>query len=313
MTFPANMIFLQSETSDPELTTPLSRAYQIPLSDAAVPADADFPYNATSRTRINGLGEDGIAFINTGRGRDVGAALVALDTTGLTAASVSFTTGTLAVNNRTYAIRLQYRVGDDGPFLDVTDAMENPVEYVRSDTTGGVTGFGPINLPAAALDEPYVQLQWKYHYLDGSGSRAQIRLDDIVIAAVGEITGFAAWQTGNFSEAELDDPAVSGPDADTNGSGIANLMRYALGLGRNDPPWPALPTLTGDATHFRFPFDPDKTDITYRVTASPDLIDWSDIVFDSSEPHALTPENGHLEVPIDATGARRFFRLEVRR
>ncbi len=313
MTFPANMIFLQSETSDPELTTPLTRAYQIPLSDAAVPADADFPYNATSRTRINGLGEDGIAFINTGRGRDVGAALVALDTTGLTAASVSFTTGTLAVNNRTYAIRLQYRVGDDEPFLDVTDAMENPVEYVRSDTTGGVTGFGPINLPAAALDEPYVQLQWKYHYLDGSGSRAQIRLDDILISTTAGAASFAAWQTGNFDAAELADPGVSGPMADPNGAGITNLMRYALGLGRSDTPHHALPTLTDALAGIRFPFDPEKSDIIYRVTASSDLTDWSDIVFDSSQPHTLVPENGHLEVSVDSTGSRRFFRLEVER
>ena len=184
MTFPANMIFLQSEQADPQLETPLTRAYQIPEEDAADPADVAQPYNASARTRIVGLGEDGIAFINTGRaiGRDLGAALVAIDTTGMNAVTVAFTTETRLVNNRTYAIRLQYRVNGEGPFLDVTDALGNPVEYERSTHPGDVAVFAPLPLPADALDKPYVQLQWKYHYRSGSGSRPLMRLDDITIA-----------------------------------------------------------------------------------------------------------------------------------
>jgi hypothetical protein len=317
MTFPANMIFLQSEQADPELETPLTRAYQIPEKDAASPADVAQPYNAGARTRIVGLNEDGIAFINTGRaiGRDLGAALVAIDTTGMDAVSVGFTTETRLVNNREYAIRLQYRVGDEGPFLDVTDALANPVEYERSPLAGDVAVFDPLPLPADALDEPYVLLQWKYHYISGSGSRPLMRLDDITIegSTASAASGFAAWQTGNFSATELADPAVSGPMADPVGAGITNLMRYALGLGRNDAPWGLLPTFTEDNTSFRFPFDPGKTDITYRVTASTDLADWPYVVFDSSQPHTLTPESGHLEVPIKPSGPRRFYRLEVAR
>ena len=42
-----------------------------------------FPYRLTGRTRINGLGNDGISMINTGRGRDLGAVVAAIDTRGV--------------------------------------------------------------------------------------------------------------------------------------------------------------------------------------------------------------------------------------
>ena len=48
--YPPHMIFLQSETSDPVLDTPLGHAYAIPSGDAEVPADVDFPYAALSRS-----------------------------------------------------------------------------------------------------------------------------------------------------------------------------------------------------------------------------------------------------------------------
>ena len=182
--FPAHMLFLQSDTSDPDLTDPLEFAYRIPLNDASVqPDDADFPYAAASRTRLNGLGEAGIAFINTGRGRDLGGALLAIDTRGVTEVGIFWLGATLLANTRVYAIRLQYRVGLDGPFLDVLDPDEQPVEYLRN-ATGHVTEFDPVELPAAAIGEAYVQLLWRYYHVSGdSGSRAQLRLDEIAVGA----------------------------------------------------------------------------------------------------------------------------------
>ncbi len=210
MTFPDHMIFLQSEVNDPVLDTPLERAYQIPPGDAAVATDADLPYNAASRTRINGLGGDGISFINTGRGRDVGSALVALDTTGLTGASISFTAGTILANSRVYAIRLQYRVGDDGTFVDVEDSAGNPVEYVRG-ANGQVADFGPIALPADALDEPYVQLQWKYYSVSGSGSRPQMRLDNIFVTGAAEVVGASALAFATAPQLWVQEGVALGP------------------------------------------------------------------------------------------------------
>lgn len=206
--FPANMIFLQSDRDDTEIDTELLFAYHIPADDAGNAIDVDFPYNASSRTRLNGLGEDGIAFINTGRGRDLGGALLALDTRNVTEAPVAWLGGTVLANNREYAIRLQYRVGSIGPWLDVLDDSEQPVEYSRNATDGHTQAMGPVELPAAALGEEYVQLLWRYYWTDPAGttgSRAQLRLDDIVAANSAvlpasalafEAEPVAFWQSG---------------------------------------------------------------------------------------------------------------------
>lgn len=180
--YPPHMIFLQGEENDATLATALTRAYHIPPGDAALAEDAGFPYRATSRTRLNGLGQNGVAFINTGRGRDLGGALLALDTSGLSSARVQFTAGTVAPNTRVYGIRLQYRVGPDGPFIDLPGGGGAPVEYVRHASAGHEAIIGPVSLPAAALGQPYVQLLWRYHLVSGSsGARAQLRLDDILV------------------------------------------------------------------------------------------------------------------------------------
>ncbi|MCC5844288.1 MAG: CotH kinase family protein [Verrucomicrobia bacterium] len=181
--FPDHMIFLQSGVSDPGLSEALLFAYSI-AGDAHVDDDENFPYAATSRTRINGLGADGISFINTGRGRDVGSALLALDTSGVTDVAVGFTAGTVMPNTRIYAIRLQYRTALDADWSDVLNDQNQPVEYLRSVTPGDAVTFGPILLPAALEDQPLVQLQWRYYHVAGtSGARAMLRLDDVVVTS----------------------------------------------------------------------------------------------------------------------------------
>ena len=147
-TYPEHMLFLQSDQNDAALATPLLYAYRIPLADASAAGDADYPYNAAARTRLNGLGTNGVAFINTGRGRDLGGVLLALDTRGVAKAPVSWLGGTVLTNVRVYAVRLQYRVGATNAFADVLDAEGQPVEYVRNAANGHVQTLGPVPLPA---------------------------------------------------------------------------------------------------------------------------------------------------------------------
>ena len=228
--YPEHMIFLQSDRNDTVLDTPLPYPYGIPLADAAAPADADYPYAAASRTRLNGLDTNGISFINTGRGRDLGGALLALDTRHVTHAPVSWLGGTLLTNARVYAIRLQYRVGATNAFLDVLDGDGQPVEYVRNAVAGHVQTLGPVGLPEAALGQEYVQVLWRYYFVSGtSGARALLRLDDVQVA--NGFTGFGAWQHAFFTAEELADPDTSGALADPHHTGAPNLLRYALGIG----------------------------------------------------------------------------------
>ncbi|TVP81713.1 MAG: hypothetical protein EA353_01295 [Puniceicoccaceae bacterium] len=190
--FPANMLFVQSDVDDPQLTTPLDFAYAIPAADAANANDVDAPYNASSRSRINGLGTEGIAFINTGRGRDVGAAVVALDTTGVSDIRLSFTAGTVLPNSRIYGLRLQSRIGLEGAWTDVLDEGE-PVEYLRNETPGHSQVFGPITLPASLEGQPQVFLRWFYNYKEGGSSRAQLRLGAISISPATAPTLYSHW------------------------------------------------------------------------------------------------------------------------
>ncbi len=182
--YPEHMLFLQSEESDPGAGTPLSHAYSLETGNYH-PDDHEshgYPYNNTARTRINALGEQGLSFINTGRERDLGGALMAVDTTGVTEGRVAWMAGTVTPNDRTYAIRLQYRIGTEGPFMDVRDGRDRPLEYVRNDVAGHVEAFGPVELPSEALGEPYVQLLWRYYRAWGdTGPRAELRLDDITV------------------------------------------------------------------------------------------------------------------------------------
>jgi hypothetical protein len=188
--FPDHLLFLQSAQNDPRLEDELLFAYYIPHNDYASgdSGNIGFPYKNESRTRINGLGEEGISFINTGRGRDLGAALLNVNTTGIDSAFVSFTAGTLRANSRVYHLRLQYKTGLAGEWMDVQDGQGNPVEYQRTPEAGDVQVFERIALPAAALGQPDLFLRWKYYFtgqqLDmSSGARDMLRLDDIFVTS----------------------------------------------------------------------------------------------------------------------------------
>ncbi len=193
-TYPEHMLFLQSAVNDPGLSEPLLFPYWIAHDDyhADDQGTIGYPYNNTGRTRINGLDQDGISFINTGRGRDLGGAVLALDTRGLSEAQVGWLAGTVLPNERIYAIRLQYRLGIEGQFSDLLLGGQAQ-EYLRSETAGDVVVFPPLDLPAELLGHAYLQLMWRYYHVSGaSGPRAELRLDEIHLTGVPEVTGVEA-------------------------------------------------------------------------------------------------------------------------
>ena len=194
--FPPHMVFQQSSVSDPALETEMTHPYHIPFNDEDDneyhPDDAasfGFPYRLTRRTRLNGLGNDGISMINTGRGRDLGAVVLALDTQlennpGLEGIRLTWQAQTLQLNSRNYHLRLQYRIGLFGDWQDVLLYGE-PVEYVRNPDTDAVSSFNHI-LGPEFLDHAYLQLRWKYYYTgvrdsEDSGARDEIRLGNITV------------------------------------------------------------------------------------------------------------------------------------
>ena len=131
--------------------------------------------------------------------------------------------------------------------------------------------------------------------------------------------GFEAWRTLHFTNpADLEDPLISGPDADPYGSGIKNLVAYALGLAPGEPlVADRLPTLSvnGDTRVFTTPFDPRRDDIRYVVEASDDPGQWTNaiVLFDSATDFPPdTDEYGRISIEDQETGIpRRFYRLKI--
>jgi hypothetical protein len=280
MTYPAHMLFLQSARNDPGINDTLDYTYHIPHDDYA---EADlssigFPYRTSSRTRINGLGEDGISFINTGRGRDLGGALVALDTRSVENPEITWTAGTLVANSRSYALRLQYRIGTDGPFHDVLDDSGKPVMYHRSDVSGTTTDMPAVRLPNDALEQPYVQLLWKYHHVSGdSGPRDQLRLDNLVVS--GSTTAPAPGTYAYWAASRFDDPGPAGPELDPDGDGRPNFLEFALARSPliQDEALHELAITSGPRAAIRFERPETISGVTYELLRSDDLITWESV------------------------------------
>jgi hypothetical protein len=176
--YPPHMIFEQTSTADPGLDSELDSFWAL-------------PYDLTSRSRVNGLDELGVSFLNTSNAQDLpgagflGSALLALRTTGVNEVWVSWTGGTVRPNDRVYALRLQVRVGNTGPWADVLDETGEPVEYVRHPEAGHQQHFRPTRLPAGTTGQDYVQVRWKYYHVSGNdGPRAQLRLDGLRLETV---------------------------------------------------------------------------------------------------------------------------------
>jgi len=179
-TYPPNMIFHRGPGQDPGLTDEPDEDY----TDA---------YNIPSgSTRINGLGTDGFSWLNLTSNGDLGAAVLALNTVELDNIVVSWTGGTVQTGARPYRIRLQYRVGESGNFVDVP----GPIDYIASASSGDSQDFGPILLPSEVNNKNIVQLRWKYFQEgSGTGTRPRLRVGNILVQTTddpGSGTGEAA-------------------------------------------------------------------------------------------------------------------------
>ena len=173
-----------------------------PRRDAEIEGETTGLFHLQSRTRVTGHGTEGFAFINTSHpdgnegypGRRLGGALLNLDTRDVeeNTVSVSWTGLTHAENSRRYHLRLQYRIGDSGPFHDVTDAEGNPVTY-KPQADGESAKMAPHYLSGHLIGKPLVQLFWRYYYSGKrtdpvDGSRSWLGVSDISVQP-GKVTG----------------------------------------------------------------------------------------------------------------------------
>ena len=201
----------------------------------------------------------------------------------------------------TYTALSSYSVADGSPTLqlldlrDITDVSDNELFTLRIAFQQG----------------------------DG-GTAGNNRFDNFTVEGTPiepEPNTFAAWKSQHFTDpSDLADEAISGADANPSGDGIANLIRHSLNVGPYDPVNHLLPILIRDSPGFSFHFryDPSQTDLIWKVVASTDLNDWSQVIFDSSSDPIPPLVDGWLpvEVPNSLNGGsepeqRIFTRLEL--
>jgi autotransporter-associated beta strand protein len=87
---------------------------------------------------------------------------------------------------------------------------------------------------------------------------------------------FASWKTQFFTQQQLNDPAVSGDQADPDADGLSNLLEYAFNTNptqasTGNRPYPITDTNYLSIVYTKYLFAPD---LTYTVEGSIDLTNW---------------------------------------
>ncbi len=238
-------------------------------------------------------------------GGGTGAATItvtATDTNGNTA------TSTLTASVNKLAQTIEFAAPSDQPFglapieLSATASSGLPVTFTLVEGPAALDGATLTVLAPGTIRVRATQ--------DGDATYAAA---PAALAIFTVTPNFTSWQVENFSPAELEDPAIGGPQAVLAGDGLTNLLKYALGL---DPRLPAnaalpLPARTAEEWTFTYVRPPDRADITYTVLVSTDLATWTD----TGVTHELVGpvddwEQWRARVPL-SMGAKVFFRLQV--
>lgn len=169
--YPNSMIFhTHTGTTDPIITTNTTSDYTL-------------AYNLALNARINGHLTNGIIFANVGTVTNyLGAAVLSLNTVSCTNINVDWVGRTQVTGTRNYSIRLQYRIGNVGAFVDVPGG---PWEYLSNAVLNhsATVSCNLSTLTSNAVDnQAEVQIRWKYFYYGAlTGTRPQLALDDINI------------------------------------------------------------------------------------------------------------------------------------
>jgi hypothetical protein len=129
--------------------------------------------------------------------------------------------------------------------------------------------------------------------------------------------GYAGWVKEHFNAADQADPLVAGPAADPAGDGVANLLKYALGLSpwtsaRSSLPVPAVQEIGSDRyLTLTFSRPSDRADVILAVESSGGL-QWNGeaVLLSSVEENGVVTETYRDSVPVAEAG-RRFLRLRL--
>ncbi|HVT72265.1 MAG TPA: immunoglobulin domain-containing protein [Lacunisphaera sp.] len=127
------------------------------------------------------------------------------------------------------------------------------------------------------------------------------------------VTGnFESWANAKFNSGELADVNVSGPNAIYGQDDLPNLVKYALGLEPKQNITTGLPAVTTTATDWVYTYTrpSDRTDITYDVEMSADLVTWTSAPNQQMVSSGGGNETWTASYPL-ASAPNVYFRLKV--
>jgi hypothetical protein len=125
---------------------------------------------------------------------------------------------------------------------------------------------------------------------------------------------FASWAEANFTSEEMPNPAISGGDADPDGVGLSNLLRFAFALAARGPVTDPTrvsfgPSGTANAVILSFVVRDNAVGLVYEVQSSQDLQTWTtQATYTTSG--SLRTESCTVAAPVGSP--RLFLRLRVR-
>jgi len=123
---------------------------------------------------------------------------------------------------------------------------------------------------------------------------------------------FDSWALEHFTETELLDLSLTGPNADFDGDGYRNLVEYALGLDPKVSSRTGLPEAARTTTDWTYTYTRPaaRSDVAYTVQSSTNLTTWTDRSATRIEEGAT--ETWRVTVPVSGN-PNLFFRLKVTR
>jgi hypothetical protein len=193
----------------------------------------------------------------------------------------------------------------------------NGLSCTRSNTLAVGSNHPVITLNVAVATNAPATLQPTFT-LSGGGDA--FSSNNTVTSTVTTISPADSWRTQFFGTTNN-----SGPTADTSsyaGDGIANLVKYALGMNPTVPATNGLPEMkvTNNKLSLTFNRQKSATDIVYEVQAAGDLFGFSNatVLWSSASNAYGGGTNSSQTVTVEdtastATTNRRFMRLQISR
>jgi hypothetical protein len=137
-----------------------------------------------------------------------------------------------------------------------------------------------------------------------------------ISTATASASNYSSWQTKYFTAAQLADPTISGATVDPYGSGVPNLLAYALQLNPASAQATNVPTPVSSNGHLSVTYVVPSSiaDISYIVEVSSDMITWNSGANYTQVISSVVGANGNtitVQDTLPTTVQKHFMRLRV--